>query len=205
MMTIRFGALDPRHRGRLAEILTATAAFSTDEIDVALELFDETFEGRGARGEGRATGVAETASAPDALSAPSPLAARPSSYEFIGAYDDADTVTGYACYGPTPGTDRTFDLYWIAVHPTAQGAGEGSELLREVERRLRERGGRLLVVETSSRASYLATRRFYERRGYGEAARVASFYAPSDDRLVYTKRLTPVATSAVTIDSPPPH
>jgi ribosomal protein S18 acetylase RimI-like enzyme len=114
-------------------------------------------------------------------------------------------LTGYACYGPTPGTDGTYDLYWIAIHPDAQGAGDGSRLLHEVERRLGERGGRLLVVETSSRESYIGTRRFYERRGYHEAARVSSFYAPSDDRVVYTKRLTLVGASAPTVHSPPPH
>src|SRR3954471_15276625 len=45
-------------------------------------------------------------------------------YEFIGGFDDDDLVA-YACFGPTPGTDRTFDLYWIAVHPNAQGNGAG--------------------------------------------------------------------------------
>ena len=173
MATVRFGTLAPHHRGRLAEILAATAVFSPDEIDVALELFDEPV---------------------------SPA------YEFIGAYDDTGVLTGYACYGPTPGTDRTYDLYWIAMHPDAQGTGDGSRLLREVERRLGERGGRLLIVETSSRESYVGTRRFYEARGYQEAARIKAFYAPSDDRVVYTKRLTLVARSGVaTVHSPPPH
>jgi hypothetical protein len=70
-----------------------------------------------------------------------------------------------------------------------------------VEQQLRTRAGRLLVAETSSRANYQATRRFYERRGYREVARVADFYAPADDRVIYAKRLTPKATSA---DRPPP-
>jgi ribosomal protein S18 acetylase RimI-like enzyme len=78
-------------------------------------------------------------------------------------------------------------------------------MLREVERRLGERGGRLLIVETSSRESYVGTRRFYETRGYHEAARVRSFYAPLDDRVVYTKRLTPVGARATTVHAPPPH
>jgi ribosomal protein S18 acetylase RimI-like enzyme len=96
---------------------------------------------------------------------------------------------GYACYGPTPGTDGTFDLYWIAVHPSAQGRGDGSRLLAEVERRLRERDARLLVVETSSRDSYRHTRRFYEARGYTLAARCRDYYAVDDDREIYCKRL----------------
>lgn len=111
-------------------------------------------------------------------------------YEVVGAYAD-DRLAGYACYGPTPATDRTFDLYWIAMHPDYQGSGGGSVLLGEVERRLRNGGGRLLVVETSSRDEYAATRHFYEARGYAEAARIREFYAPADDRVIYTKRLAP--------------
>lgn len=175
MAIVRVGAIDPQQRDRLAEILGATAVFSSEEIDVALELFDES------------------------------ATAKDPSYEFVGGYDDAGTLTGYACYGPTPATDGTYDLYWIAVHPKAQGTGDGTRLLREVERRLAERGGRLLIVETSSRDVYIGTRRFYEARGYSEAARVESFYAPSDDRVVYTKRLTGVGANATTLHSPPPH
>lgn len=109
-------------------------------------------------------------------------------YEFVGAFL-SDQLVGYACYGPTPATDRTWDLYWIAVHPDAQGSGAGGALMEEVERRLAGRSARLLVVETSSRDDYAPTRRFYDRRGYREAARIRDFYAPGDDRVVLAKRV----------------
>ena len=141
-------------RPRVSELLIATAAFSSEEIAVALELFDDT-----------------------------------SDYEFIGAYDD-DRLIGYACFGPTPATDGTFDLYWLAVDPAAQGRGASRALVKAVEQELARRGGRLLVVETSSRADYASTREFYARGGYGEAARVRDFYAPADDRIILTTRLT---------------
>jgi GNAT superfamily N-acetyltransferase len=111
-------------------------------------------------------------------------------YEFVGGFENEDLVA-YACFGATPGTDRTFDLYWIAVHPASQGRGSGSELLEEVERRLRGRGARLIVIETSSRAEYAPTRQFYMGRGYLEAARMRDFFGPSDDRVIYTKPLDP--------------
>ena len=101
-------------------------------------------------------------------------------------------LIGYACYGATPGTTGTYDLYWIAVHPEHQGEGGGSRLLDEVERRLRDREARLLVVETSSRTDYESTRRFYERREYREFARLSDFYAFDDDRVLgYQRQLAP--------------
>jgi len=111
-------------------------------------------------------------------------------YQFVGAFED-DQLVGYACWGPTPGTAATSDLYWIVVDRSRQGAGVGSELLGEVERRLTADGRRLVVVETSSRADYTATRKFYEARGYTRAATIPGYYAPGDDLVIYTKDLTP--------------
>jgi hypothetical protein len=59
----------------------------------------------------------------------------------------------------------------------------------EVERRIAERDARVVVVETSSRPDYDPTRRFYDKRGYRESARVQDFYTPGDDRVVLTKRV----------------
>ena len=171
-------------RGRVAEILRSTENFRDEEIDVALELFDESFvgedyvfvglfqreEGRGKREEGLRASTLPGASLP---SSPFPLPA----------------LLGFACFGATMDTDRTYDLYWIAVDRAAQGTGCGSVLLAEVERRLEALHARMLVIETSSRSDYTATRGFYLERGYVEAARVREFYAPQDDRIILTKRL----------------
>jgi len=110
-------------------------------------------------------------------------------YRFLGSYA-GDELTGYACWGPTPGTRGTYDLYWIVVEPAWQGKGVGTQLLAAVERQLLADGCRLIVVETSSRAEYLATRGFYERRGYRPAARLPGYYAPGDDLVIYLKDLT---------------
>lgn len=109
-------------------------------------------------------------------------------YQFVGAFD-GDQLVGYACWGPTPGTVATSDLYWIVVDRDRQGAGVGSQLLSEVERRLTADGRRLVVVETSSRADYEPTRRFYEARGYARTATIPGYYAPGDDLVIYTKDL----------------
>ena len=163
---MHIGQLRPHHRARLAELLVDTGAFHGDEVDVALSLFDVS-HGR----EGTTTADA------------------PTGYEFVGAFEE-ERLLGYACFGATPATDGTFDLYWLAVDRTVQGRGIGRALVRAVEEKLIGRGGRLLVVETSSRPDYESTRRFYARSGYAEAARVRDFYAPADDRILLTTRLT---------------
>ena len=109
-------------------------------------------------------------------------------YEFVGAFE-GDRLLGYACWGATPGTLATSDLYWIVVDRTRQGSGFGSQLLHEVERLLMADGRRLVVVETSSRGDYHATRKFYEARGYTRTATIPGYYAPGDDLVIYTKDL----------------
>jgi ribosomal protein S18 acetylase RimI-like enzyme len=79
-------------------------------------------------------------------------------------------------------------MYWIAVDPSVHGAGLGSILVAEMERRLVGRA-RLIVVETGGRKAYDATRGFYLARNYEEVARVRDFYAPGDDQVIFIKRL----------------
>ena len=176
---MRLGPISRRDRPRLAELLAATGAFNADEIEVALSLLDVSLEEAGSR-QGFAL-----------RDDTSPTQDVEGDYEFLGAFEEAsDRLVGYACFGATPATDGTYDLYWLAVDPAAQGRGIGSALVRAVEEKLLDRGARLLVVETSSRPDYEGTRRFYARSGYTEAARVRDFYAPADDRIVLTTRLT---------------
>src|SRR5256884_1870290 len=108
---------------------------------------------------------------------------------FLGAFAGEDLV-GYACWGPTPGTTGTYDLYWIVVDPAWQGKRVGTQLLASVEAQLATDHGRLIVVETSSRADYGPTRAFYERRGYARAALIPGYYAAGDDLVIYLKDLT---------------
>jgi ribosomal protein S18 acetylase RimI-like enzyme len=110
-------------------------------------------------------------------------------YRFLGAFD-GDALVGYACFGPTPDTVGTFDLYWIAVDKQRQGSGIGTQLVTAVEQTLSAVGGRLIVVETSSRSDYDATRRFYEAKGYTRTATIPGYYAQGDDLVIYIKDLT---------------
>ncbi|MBI5441626.1 MAG: GNAT family N-acetyltransferase [Deltaproteobacteria bacterium] len=146
-------------REALLGLLRKTGAFRPDEVEVAEELIDAGLE----RGEA-------------------------SGYLFrVAARGGAPT--GYACYGPTPCTEGTFDLYWIAVSPEAQGRGVASRLLRSVEAELTARGGRLLVAETEEARGYEPAMTFYAARGFRKVARVPDFYRPGRAKLIYTKPL----------------
>jgi ribosomal protein S18 acetylase RimI-like enzyme len=102
---------------------------------------------------------------------------------------EAGSVLGYACYGPRALTDRTYDLYWIAVSPDARGRGVGRILLGTVEREIRQMGGRLLIVETSGLPKYEPTRAFYIATGYLLEATLKDFYSDGDDLVIFTKKL----------------
>ncbi len=140
------------------DILRRTAMFTPQEIHVAEEVMD------------------------DFLDKP-----EQKDYEVVVCQDEERGLVGYAAFGPTPLTRGTYDLYWIAVAPEQQGTGVGRGLMSWVEDRLRGGGARLLLIETSSQPRYEPTRRFYLGLGYTEAARIADFYRPGDDRVIYAK------------------
>ena len=158
--------LSMRDRQAVRQIIEATDRFTASEVATALELIDEWL----ARGEASDyyTFVIEEENAPS-----------------------PSVVRGYVCYGPTPLTEGTYDLYWIAVDPLSHGRGYGHRLLAFAEDDIRRRGGRLLLIETSSQESYAPTIRFYERSGYHVAARIRDYYRRGDDKLVFAKLLTP--------------
>jgi D-alanine-D-alanine ligase len=111
---------------------------------------------------------------------------RKSGYSFFFA-DRGSELVGYCAWGAVPLTERSYDLYWIAVAPSAQGQGLGQALLRLAERAVARRGGGNLYIETSSRRVYDRTRRFYRDAGYAHVARLRDFYAPGDHKIMFCK------------------
>lgn len=153
------GDAQPSDHNAVREIVSATGFFSAAEVDIAVELIDDKLA-KGAK----------------------------SDYRFIFAELDGRTV-GYACFGEIACTVGSYDLYWIAVHPSASGRGVGKLLNHAVEQAIRELGGRRVYAETSGRAQYEPTRAFYRACGYIEEARFPDFYAPGDDKVVFGKEL----------------
>ena len=104
--------------------------------------------------------------------------------------ESAGRPVGWICFGPTPCTLGTFDIYWIAVSSALHRKGIGRTLLRHAETLIAARGGRLSIIETSGKGLYDSTREFYLKMGYVEEARVTHFYAHGDDKIIYSRRLT---------------
>jgi len=118
---------------------------------------------------------------------------KPGQTDYITVVIENDTgaVVGYVCYGSRPMTEGVVDLYWMAVHPGKHRQGFGKALIQWLENDVREKQGRLIVIETSARDKYVTTRNFYQRLGYVENARIRDFYRPGDDLVMYCKYLKP--------------
>jgi ribosomal protein S18 acetylase RimI-like enzyme len=142
------------------ELASSTRLFSAEEVAVAVELVEARL----------AYGLA-------------------SGYRFVFA-EGGGRLAGYVCFGPIPLTRSCFDLYWIAVRPTAQGAGLGRRLMDMAEAEAAALGGTAMYVDTSMRPQYLPTRAFYGRLGYRAAAELPDFYAPGDGKAILTKPLS---------------
>lgn len=98
-------------------------------------------------------------------------------------------VLGFAFAEPERMTEGTWNLLAIAVLPARQGEGLGQALVRAMEAQLRARGGRVLLVETSSLEAYAATRGFYARLGYAREAVIRDFYTEGEDKVVFWRHL----------------
>ena len=153
----------PRHSDlrALRRLVESTGVFYPEEIEIAMELLEERLR----RGAG-------------------------SGYEFVFA-ERAGELIGYCAWGAVPLTKGSYDLYWIAVAPDAQGLGLGRQLMRLAELEVARLGGGRLYIETSSRAAYVRTRRFYRAAGYKQAARLPDFYARGDHKVVFYKVIAP--------------
>ena len=108
---------------------------------------------------------------------------------YVMVVEDDSIVAGYICYGPTPLTDGTWDLYWLVVAREKQGQGLGNALVKTAEEEIRQLNGRMVLIETSSTPIYEKTRRFHISHDYKLICRVPDFYALGDDKLILQKLL----------------
>ncbi|HOG81910.1 MAG TPA: GNAT family N-acetyltransferase [Smithellaceae bacterium] len=145
--------------GVILNIVQSSGFFSTAEVEMACELATDRLEN-----------------------------GQQSSYQFLFAENDGEVV-GYTCYGLIPATAASYDLYWIAVSETSRGKKMGKILLQKTEEIIRGMGGKRLYAETSSRAQYASTQKFYQNCGYIAEAVLKDFYTPGDSKIIYSKVL----------------
>lgn len=158
-MTAKIRPMTRRDKPAIMRILAATPEFKPSEVVVAEEVIDSYLQ---------------------------------SSYQsgyHIFVAEVGRRVTGYICYGPTPLTEGTWDIYWVAVSREEQSRGVGRALMTFAEGEIKRAGGRLAIIETSSQPEYERTRRFHHRHGFKLVGRIPDFYADGDDKLILLKRL----------------
>ena len=153
-------------RDGVLRILENAGNFTPDEVAIALELVDEWIE------LGEASGYLTY---------------------ILESPTDGAGVLGYVCFGPAPLTESTYDLYWIAVDKSKHRGGVGKRLLKFAEEEIARRGGKLLLVETSSQETYGGTIQFYERTGYELVGKIKDYYKPDDDKLIFAKVVAEIA------------
>ena len=152
--------IEAKDREAVRSLIAGTGAFKAHEVDVAMELVDV------------------------ALTRP-----EQEDYHPYVLVEPDGTVAAYACFGKNPMTKATFDLYWLATRADRMGKGYGRKIVAFVEEEVKRRGGRLLVIETSSKESYGTTREFYIKIGCTLAAQLPDYYDEGDDKLIYLKRV----------------
>ena len=149
-----------RHdREPLLGLLQATGNFTAVEVAIAAELIDIVIN-------------------------------KPDQNDYYGFVHDREPgLGGLVILGPVPATTSSWHMYWIAVHPDFQGTGIAQKLDQWAESFVRSRAAYWLLAETSGQPSYERTRAFYRKQGYQEVARIPDYYKPSDDLIIFGKRL----------------
>ncbi|MDB9515627.1 GNAT family N-acetyltransferase [Roseofilum reptotaenium CS-1145] len=91
---------------------------------------------------------------------------------------------------PEPMTQGTWNVQMLLVSPDSHGQGHGQALMNAVIDALKEKGQRLLIVETSSLSEFQRARDFYQKCGFTEEGRIMDFYKSGDDKVVFSKSLS---------------
>lgn len=149
----------PSDREAIRRLVADTGVFSTVEEGWAVEIVDAAL----ARGAG-------------------------AGYHFLFA-DGSDGLEGFACFGPIDGTENRFDLYWIAVSPTAQGRGLGRRLLAESITAAKALDATHMFIDTSTRNDYAAARALYEALGFSLMGTLVDFYSDGDSKALFGRKL----------------
>jgi GNAT superfamily N-acetyltransferase len=152
--------LIPHDRERIVRLLGQRGIFNEGEIQVALEIIDETLRGP-----------------------------KKNVYQVFCALDGSGSLEGYICFGPVPMTDDSYDLYWIVVDKKLSRKGVGEKLLGFMEEFVTREGARRIYAETSSTPAYEPARSFYVKHGYRTVCLLKDFYREGDHKMIFMKEV----------------
>jgi ribosomal protein S18 acetylase RimI-like enzyme len=159
-MTVAFRSLPvPSDPDAVRKLVTATSVFSGTEVGWAVEIVETALT------RGNAAG-----------------------YHFLFA-DSASGLEGFTCFGPIDGTDNRYDLYWIAVSPSAQGKGLGKRLLAGTMKAAKKLDATHMFIDTSTRSDYAAARTLYEALGFQHMGTLVDFYSDGDGKALFGRKL----------------
>ena len=159
-LTITIRPLISHDKEKLFSLVRQRGTFNEKEIEVAIEVIEDT------------------------LSFP-----EKKEYFTFCAFDSADNLAGFICFGPIPMTDGCYDLYWIAVDEKFSRHGIGKKLLNSMENFAVKEKARHIYIDTSSTLPYAAARNFYENHNFCVVSVLQDFYRPGDDKIVYLKKI----------------
>ncbi len=159
-MAIKIRKLEKKDKAALTEILQNTPEFNAGEVIIAEEVIDGSLDNTNKSG-----------------------------YYSLAAENEEEVFIGFISYGPVPMTQYAWDIYWLSVKREFQGHGTGAALLKAAEEKIAQAGGRMAFIETSGKAQYDKTRRFYVNNDYKEICNIPDFYAPGDAKIIYQKIL----------------
>lgn len=106
---------------------------------------------------------------------------------FTFLIDEKPVAIGYCV--PEKLTEGTYNLLAIGVSQNAQRKGVASAMMEYIEQQLKQKNGRLLLVETSSDEAQIAARKLYQKIGYKQVAVIDDFWKDGEDKIVFLKQL----------------
>lgn len=106
---------------------------------------------------------------------------------FTATSYDVPVAIGYCV--PEKFTEGTYNLLAIGVSKEEQGKGIAKEMMHYIEQLLKEKGARILIVETSSDDAQFPARSLYNKIGYHQEAIIRDFWNDGEDKIVFWKRV----------------
>ena len=62
-------------------------------------------------------------------------------------------------------------------------------MMNFIENYLREKGHRILIVDTSGTGDFISTRKFYKKINYTQEGVIRDFWSEGDDKVTFWKKL----------------